>query len=284
MTEPEGETLPTPAAGAGSAAGGWYEILWNTGLLNVLAIARRELGSLFVSPIGWVLGAVVIAPVSLFGYESQVIQGRQAAMDGVFSIVSFLALFLVPLYTMRVLSEERRSGTLELVLTSAVRDWELVAGKWLGVVGFFLATNLYTLVYVVLLMIYLPDRAAVSILGLHPSLPALDYGTILSQYVGLILLACALCGIGVLLSSLTSNQVIAAISGIVAMLLFWYLGNFAGLAQPPFSTFLDYLGGSTRYAGFGQGQIALKDVLYFLSVSLACLFVTTRVIESRRWR
>ena len=261
-----------------------YEVLWRSGLLNVGAIARRELTSLFVSPVGWVLGAIVILPVSLFGYESPVIGQQQAGLEGVFSIISFLALFLIPLYTMRVLSEEKRAGTLELVLTSAVRDWELVVGKWLGAVVFFLATNAYTLVYVVLLMLSLPDRAQLHLLGLTLTLPALDYGALLAGYVGLAMLAFSLCALGVLLSSLTQNQVIAAISGIVVMLLFWYLGNFGGLLRPPFGDFVNYMGGANRYSSFGTGQLPLKDVVYFLSVTAAALFVTTRVIESRRWR
>jgi ABC-2 type transport system permease protein len=270
--------------GDGEEDAGLYEPFWRTGLPNVGAVALRELTSLFVSPIGWVLGALVIFPVTAFGFLPE-ISGGQAGMDSVFSVITFLALFLVPLYTMRVFSEEKRTGTLEIILTSSVRDWELVVGKWLGSLLFFLATNLYTLGYLLLLIYFLPSKGTIRPLGISISIATLDYGTILTEYVGLVLLAGALCSAGVLLSSLTQNQVIAAVGGIVLLLVMWFLGTFAGnFVAPPVSNLLDYANLQGHFSSFNQGQLALKDVVFFLSMTVAFLFVTTRVIESRRWR
>ena len=110
------------------------------------AIARRELGAYFVSPVGWVIATVLVPFVSLF-FLLQVVFGEQASMDNVFSVIQFLMLFAMPAYTMRLLAEERRAGTLEVLLTSPLRDWELVVGKWLGVLIFYAATIAFTLVY-----------------------------------------------------------------------------------------------------------------------------------------
>src|SRR5207248_8593357 len=128
------------------------------GPLNVGAIARRELGAYFVSPVGWLIATVLVPFVSLF-FLLQVVFGDQATMDNVFSIIQFLMLFAMPAYTMRLLAEERRAGTLEILLTSPLGDWELVVGKWLGVVLFYLASITFTVVYLLLLMLLLPNKA-----------------------------------------------------------------------------------------------------------------------------
>jgi ABC-2 type transport system permease protein len=120
--------------------------------------------------------------------------------------------------------------------------------------------------------------------GLTIAVGDLDYGTILSSYAGVLVLGAMLAAVGILASTLTQNQVVAFIVSLVAMLLLWYLGFFEALAQPPVSTFLDYVGGSNRFDSFLRGQIVLKDVLYFASVTAGALFISARVLESRKWR
>jgi ABC-2 type transport system permease protein len=247
------------------------------------AIAQRELSAYFVSPVGWVIATVLVPFVSLF-FLLQVVFGEQAAMDGVFSIVQFLMLFAVPAYTMRLLAEERRAGTLEVLLTSPLRDWELVLGKWLGVLNFYAASIAFTLVYVVLLVGLLPAKADLHVLGLTLSVGDLDYGSILTGYLGLLLLGCMLTAIGLLASSLTENQVIAFFVALVALLLIWYLGLFQNLVKPPLSQFFEYAAGANRFGSFLRGQVALKDVVYFLTLTAGALFCTARLLESRRWR
>src|SRR4029077_18837384 len=107
-----------------------HAVIRRTGLLNVAALARRGLGALFVSPVGWVVAGVFTFLVSGFGFIGTVLAGQQATMDGVFNVITgFLTLILVPVVTMRLIAEEKSQGTLELLLTSSVRDWELVVGK-----------------------------------------------------------------------------------------------------------------------------------------------------------
>lgn len=246
-----------------------YETVWRSGLFNVASIARRQVGSYFVSPIGWVVGAIVIVPVSLFGFLSS-LQGNQA-MEDVFSVVPFLMVFLVPLYTMRLLSEEKRSGTLEIVLTSPVRDWEVVVGKWLGALLFYSASLLFTGVYVLLIAHF----AA-------PQVP--DYGQYLAGYIGLLLAGGMFCAVGLLASSLTENQIIAAMVSLVTLLVLWYLSLASSFAQEPLSSFFQYMGGQDHFTTFTQGQLSLKDVTYFVTITLAALFIAVRVLESRKWR
>jgi len=247
------------------------------------AVARRELGAYFVSPVGWVIATVLVPFVSLF-FLLQVVLGEQASMDAVFSVIQFLMLFAMPAYTMRLLAEERRTGTLEVLLTSPLRDWELVLGKWLGVLVFYSATIAFTLVYLVLLVGLLPAKADLHVLGVTLGVGDLDYGTILTGYVGLLLLGGTLAAVGLLASSLTENQVIAFFVALISLLVIWYLGFFQALVQPPLSQFFGYAGAGNRFGSFLRGQIVLKDLVYFLTLIAGALFCATRVLESRRWR
>ena len=291
VLEPPPEREPDAQAGQAGPQperSGLYDPLWRTGLFNVGTIARRELASYFVSPLGWVVGALLVFLVSLLGYWGSVIAQQQASLDSVLNargLLAFLMVFLMPLYTMRLLAEERRSGTLEILLTSPVRDWELVVGKWLGTFLYYLVTVAFTLVYLVLLMRFYPNQAPVHILGLSLNVPTLDYGTLLSGYAGLVLLGATFAAIGVFTSSLTQNQIIAAIAGIGILLGFWFaFGLVANFVQPPVGDFLGYVDGSARLDAFSRGQVQLKDVVFFLTVTTGALFLTTRILESRKWR
>ena len=283
-SEEEPAAMPAREAGFEPPAGGIYDPLYGTGLTKVLAIARRELGSFFVSPIGWAITPIVILVTSFFGYVVPVIGNQAANLDGVFSIITFLmTLLIVPLVTMRVVAEERRQGTLEMLLTSPVRDWELVAGKWLGVLAFLGAMFSFTLVYVVLFLVYLP-KVTLHPFGIAVTVGNLDFGLLLSAYLGLFALAASFAAVGVLLSSLTQNQIVAGFLTFGALIFIYYCGIATQVLTPPYSDFFQYLGGANRYAGFSQGQIALKDVVYFLSLTFGSLFLATRVLESRKWR
>ncbi|HEY6875688.1 MAG TPA: ABC transporter permease subunit [Candidatus Dormibacteraeota bacterium] len=242
-----------------------------TGLNNVLAIARRDLTAQFVSPVGWVVAGVFTFLVSSFGFYFTVIAGQQASMDGVFGVItSFLVPVLIPLITMRLLAEERSQGTLELLLTSPVRDWELTIGKWLGAFAFYVLLLAITLVYVGLLRIYRAD---------------LDFGLIAATYIGLLLVGAAAVAIGLLMSSLTRNQIIAFFLALIVILVVWYAGYVIGyFVAPPANLFFSYVGGFDRYRSFTLGVASLRDVVYFASLLVLALFATDRILASRRWR
>jgi ABC-2 type transport system permease protein len=285
--EPESERDPDTRDDREAAEGGpgLYERLWRTGLPTVGAIAWRELSALFVSPIGYVVAAVLVLPVSFLGYLARVGQQLPVTMSSIFSLIALLMVFFTPLYTMRLLSEERRAGTLEILLTSPVRDWEVVLGKWLGGFLFYLATIAFTLVYVVLISVYAPTHFSTTLLGLHLDLPSVDYGGIVAGYVGVALVGAAWVALGVLASSLTSNQIIAAVLGVGILLTFQYLfGQLANFLLPPYSEFFGYLDANTHAQSFDVGRLVLRDVVFFLTLTAAALFVTARVVESRKWR
>lgn len=282
-SEVEPQAAEQQSASVGDRA---YALAWRSGLPNVITVARRELGALLVSPVGWVVAAVFTLLVSWFGFIAADIGGEQATMDGVFSIITnFLMLILIPLITMRVFAEERSQGTLELLLTSPVRDWELAAGKWLGAFVFYVLLLATTLVYVGLLLYYAPVKTIVSVGGAQISIGSLDFGLIGATYIGLLLVGAAAIAIGVLASSLTKSQIVAFFIGLGVLLFIWYAGYLLGLfTQPPLSRLFQYVGGYNRFQTFSLGQLTLKDAVYFVSLTIAALFLTTRLLESRRWR
>jgi ABC-2 type transport system permease protein len=244
-------------------------------VIRAATIARRDLMALFVSPAGWVVAALFVLLSSAFGFVLPVLGGQSATMDGVFGVItSFLLPVLIPVITMRVFAEERSEGTLELLLTSPVRDWEVAAGKWLGAFTFYVLLLATTLAYVVLLAIYVPGHLA-----------SLDIGLIASTYVGLLFAGGAATAIGALASGLTQNQIVAFFLALAILLFAWYAGTLLGFfTQPPVNQVFQYVGASNRFQSFGLGLVTLKDTVYFLSLAIAALFLTTRLLDSRRWR
>ena len=253
------------------AADALQRVFAPTGLINVLAIARRDVTGLFVSPVGWVVAGLFTVLVSGFGFIAPVLIGQQATMDGVFGVITnFLMVVLIPVVTMRVLAEERGRGTLELLLTSPVRDWEVALAKWLGAFLFYVLLLATTLVYVAILRFYVAD---------------LDLGLIAATYVGLLLVGGAAVAIGVLASSLTRNQIVAFFLAMVALLVIWYAGYVIGFfVAPPANLLIEYAGGFNRFQLFMLGQATLRDIVYWLCLIAGGLFLTTRVLASRRWR
>jgi gliding motility-associated transport system permease protein len=244
-------------------------------MTRVATIARRDLMALFVSPAGWVVAALFVLLNSAFGFVLPVLAGQAATMDGVFGVItSFLVPVLIPVTTMQAFAEERSRGTLELLLTSPIRDWEVAAGKWLGAFTFYVLLLATTLSYVVVLAVYVPGHLA-----------SLDLGLIAATYLGLVLVGGAATAIGVFASSLTRNQIVAFFVALGILLLSWYAGSLLGfLAAPPASRLFQYAGGFNRFQSFSLGQVTIKDTVYFLSLGVAALFITTRLLDARRWR
>ncbi len=244
-------------------------------MTNAATIARRDLMALFVSPAGWIVAALFVLLNSSFGFVVPVLAGQAATMDGVFGVItSFLMPVLIPVTTMRVFAEERSQGTLELLLTSPIRDWEVAAGKWLGAFTFYVLLLATTLVYVAVLVAYVPGHLA-----------SLDLGLIAATYAGLLLVGGAATAIGVLASCFTQSQIVAFFVALAILLITWYAGSLLGLfTAPPANQLFQYVGGFNRFQSFSLGQVTLKDTVYFLSLTAAALFLTTGLLDSRRWR
>jgi ABC-2 type transport system permease protein len=221
--------------------------------------------------------------VTIFSFLPALAAEQPFTMGQVFALIETLMVFVAPLITMRLLAEERRTGTLEVLLTSPVRDWEVVAGKWLGGLVTYLASVAFTVVYVVLISVQQSTSTGYDVLGLHLTLPNVDYGAIVAGYLGVVMVGAAWVAIGLFASSLTSNQIVAAVIGISLLLLLYIAFSFLPLPAP-YADFFNQVNASTHAQSFHEGRLAVTDLVYFLTLTLAPLFLATRVLESRRWR
>jgi ABC-2 type transport system permease protein len=181
---------------------------------------------------------------------------------------SFLALFFVPLITMRLFAEEKRNGTIELLATSPVRDIEVILGKWLA------ATILYAW-----LLIYAAINFGFLFAYGHP-----DWKPVLIGYLGLLLQAAGLLALGTFISTLTRNQIIAGAATFGVILLFWVFSWVSSYDSSTWAQVLSYLSVPVHYESFGRGVLSLKDAVYYVSFIFLGLFFTARSMESLRWR
>ena len=234
---------------------------------TALVIARRELLAYFISPIAYMVSAVFLL-IAGYLFSLILIQSQQATMEGLFFNIMVVLIFVVPLLTMRLLADEQKTGTIEILLTAPVRDWEVVLGKYLAAMGMFGVMLACTL--------YFPF-----ILWWVGGTP--DWGPILTGYLGLILLTSAMMAIGTLTSAVTENQIVAAVLGFGILLLLWLIDAAGNIATGSASV-LTYLSLPTHYNDFARGAINLEDVVYYLSVTIAALFIATRMLETRRYR
>lgn len=255
---------------------------------NVLTIAGRELRSIFASPIAYVVltGFLVLGGWFFFNllarfnmlvtmYSSfqggdalQRLNVNEFVLAPLLHNLSVILVILVPMITMRSFAEEKRAGTYELLLTSPVSIWEIVLGKFLGNAAFVTAMVALTGIYGAILAVY----------G-NP-----EVGIMASGYAGLWLLALAFVAIGLFASSLTDNQIIAAVVALVAMLLLFVVGWAADTAGERLGGFLRYLSIVEHSGDLIRGVIDTKTLAYFASMIAGWLFLTQRSVESIRWR
>jgi ABC-2 type transport system permease protein len=245
---------------------------------NIWTIAKREFDNYFNSPLAYVVAFAMLLPMGIYFSLIMWVSSQQAMMGGPAPesaplnwLFVFLMIFLSPALTMRLLSDEARMGTLELLLTAPVRDFELVAGKWLGAFLFVLGLALLTLVYPLIINNYVT--------------PGIDWMVILSSYIGVILISAALLALGTGISAIFTNQFAAFF---VTLGLFFFLWFMISLPASYISTggdVLNYLSLSTHFSqSMNNGTINLGDIVYYLSLTALGLFVGTTAVEIRRWR
>jgi gliding motility-associated transport system permease protein len=231
-------------------------------------IAKRELRSFFDSLVAYILLVVFLGISGFFTwlFGSDVFFIGQATLQPFFSIAYFTLFFFIPALTMRMIAEEKRSGTLELLLTKPVSDWNVVMGK-------FLAALLLIIIAIALTLPYY-----ITIWSLGP----IDHGAVWCGYFGLILMSMAYISIGLFASSITNNQIVAFLLalfiGVFLLIIFDVLsGNFTGLI----GQLLDYLSLSTHFDSISRGVIDLRDVLYFLSITVFGLVLAETSLTKR---
>jgi ABC-2 type transport system permease protein len=241
---------------------------------NVWIIASREFRHYFISPIAYALATMLYLILGgiFFINVYYGLQTGQITPDGriVIGAMVTILLFTTPGITMRLLSDEYRMGTMELLLTAPVRDWELVVGKWLGAFGFMFVVLAVTWVYPLILH--------------RMTSPGIDQGTLVAAYVGLLLMVGAMLAIGVFISALFRSPVAALFVTLGVMLGLWIVGGLASssgtLGQlAGYLSFVDHY-----YNNFYLGVLDLGDAVYFLSMTALALFLGTQVVEARRWR
>lgn len=236
---------------------------------RTLVIARRELSSYFYSPIAYVAMFVfLIACAGNFWDDFK--PGQPALMRHLFESMIWILVLIVPLLCMGLLAQEWASGTIETMMTAPVGETDMVLGKFLGSLGFFVVLLLPTVLFAILLRIY--GRP--------------DLGPILSGYIGTLLVGALFIAVGLFCSSLTRSQVVAAVSTVAVLCLITVLPYYADAkaSLPEFWRKVCQQAVFNRYSDFTKGIIDTGDVIFFIAASAVFLFITVKVLESRRWK
>lgn len=237
---------------------------------NMCAIMQRELLSLFCSPIGYIViaGFLLITGGSVL-WTGTFAPGKPASLYGVFALTPWVLTVIVPAIAMRTISDEYRSGTIETLMTAPLSDAQMVLGKYLASLVFYVIMLAPTLVYMVLLEVYGDP----------------DWGQAASAYLGLVLIGVSFTAFGVFASSLTSNQVVAWILGWVPLLLLACVTYFlVDMVRDWMRAVFQQINVIGRFDDFSRGLVKVDGVVFFLASAALFLFLTVKVVESRRWR
>jgi ABC-2 type transport system permease protein len=240
----------------------------------VWIIAQREFKRYFSSPVAYAMAAfiyLILGGIFALNIYQRLPTGQLQA-DGRMLIqpLVLILVFVTPAITMRLLADEQRMGTLELLLTAPVRDWEMVVGKWLGSFGFMLSILAVTWIYPLIIH--------------RLSTPGIDQGVLLSAYLGVVLMISAMLALGLVSSALFSSPVAAFLVALTILVGLWIVGAL-GSGAGTFSQVAGYLGLMDHYYNnLYRGILEASDILYYLSLTALGLFLATQITESRRWR
>jgi ABC-2 type transport system permease protein len=259
---------------------------------NVLAVFEKDMRSYFVSPIAYVVLTVFLVISGYFFYniltifmersmfaamQSQQFGGPPPSIDvpalvsrNFFGVLSTVILFMLPMVTMATFADEKRRGTMELLMTSPITNLQIILGKFLAALSFFLVMLLPTLLYQIFVLLY--------------SSPRMSSGPIFSGYLGLLLLGGSLISLGIFISTLTENQIVAASVTFGAFLILWVIDLSARSGGTTLQEILSYLSILNHFEDFAKGVIDTSSLVIYSSFIFLGLFLTYRSIESLRWR
>jgi len=241
---------------------------------NVWTLASREYKLYFATPAAYLVAFVLLLIMGIIFYANvagSMIQQFPPTIQGVLGPLMTLLLFVTPAITMRLLAEEQRLGTMELLLTAPVRDWELVVGKWLG--GFLFMVTILAVTW--LYPIFLNQLVN----------PGIDQGPLVTGYLGVLLFTASLVAVGVAVSSLFANQIAVFFATLGVFLFLWLINLPSQALGAGGGELLRYLDISDHfYNTFYTGIIDLSDIIYYLSLTALGLFLGSVFVESRRWR
>lgn len=245
----------------------------------MLAIYKRELRAYFKSPIGYIFIGLCVLVAAIFFTVINLAVGY-TDMSAFFSNVSVVYIIVIPILTMRSLAEERKNRTDQLLMTAPVQTSQIVMGKFFAAVTVLLITCVVMLIFPLILRIY--GNVAL--------------GEICIGYLGLFLLGTLFVSIGIFMSSLTENQVVAAVSTGAVLLLLWFMSAFSGQIASAFTTgfmaklasmianLLNFFAVTTRFQDFTMGVLNFVPIFYFVSIAFLFVFLSSRVVERRRWK
>ena len=247
---------------------------------NVMAIARKELRAYFASPIAWVVVGLFALMFGFFFYSlllyfdrqslqaaGQAVNVNEQFLRPVFLNATVILLFVLPLVTMRTYSEEKRSGTIELLLTAPLTDLQIILGKFLGAMGLYAAMLAITLIHLVILF-----------LSGSP-----EWKPIVTAYLGFLLFGACFVSLGLFISSLSKNQIVAGTVTFAVFLFLWII-SWIGSISPESAKLTNYLSIIDHFDDFTKGVIDTSHLIYYLSFITFGLFLTAKSVESERWR
>lgn len=238
---------------------------------NIIAVCTKELYTYFVSPIAYFICFVFAAITGLLFssslFRTSGIGSAVEVMHSVFGSQATILIFFTPVITMKLFAEERKSGTIELLLTSPITDMQIVLGKYIASWILLLIMIFLTLIFPVLTGRFGP----------------LDGGLLITGYFGLILISSCFIAFGLLMSSMSKNQIVAALTSFGFFIILWVISILAASAGPV-GKYLSYMSFLDHYNEFALGVIQLRDVVYYVSFTGVCLYATVKSIESSKWR
>jgi ABC-2 type transport system permease protein len=247
---------------------------------NVWTIARREFRLYFISPVAYIVALLILLVTGIYfvlivylAASASYTMGSSTppGTDSVIYIMAYLFLLALPALTMRLMAEEHHNGTLELLLTLPIHDWELVVGKWLGSFLFILSVIAVTLIFPIVL-----NRLVT---------PGIDQGLMLANYLGIILVAAVFLSIGTAISSFFNNQFAAFFATLAVLFFFWWVIGWPAAVMQGSGNIFNYLSLSSHfYDSLLRGTVALSDIVYYLSLTALGLFLGTVAVEIRRWK
>ncbi len=235
---------------------------------NTLTIAWKETKAYFLTPTAYIVGAMFLVLTGIFFVLEVTRPFAEASVRDFVAWASLFIMFLAPLLTMRLLAEEQKLGTLELLLTSPVRDWEVVLGKYIASLIALLVTVAFTLYYVLLLYIFGQP----------------DTGPVLTAYLGLVLFGAAALAIGLMASSLSGNQIVSAVVGMGILLTLSFIERISAIVQGVAAEMLTNISMNYHFVDFSRGVLDTSHVVYYISITAVFLFIAVRTLETRRWR
>jgi ABC-2 type transport system permease protein len=254
--------------------------------VKIWPVFKKEMRLYFSSPVAWVVMTIFLFIAGYFFYSIfafYTLASMQSAMNPqmgrdlsvtdsvlrpLFSNMSVILLLLMPLITMRLFAEERRSGTIELLLTYPVRDGAVLLAKYLAALTLYALMLALTLLYPAIVRYFTP----------------LEWGPLASGYLGLLLMGATFLAVGVFASSLTENQIVASITTFGVLLFLWVIGWSAEYVGGAWGRVLSHLSLLDHFDTFARGVLDTKDVIYYLNVTILALFLTLRSLEARRWK